>query len=456
MKPRQTKNAAIAGTYLIVVLAVLVVANFLANRYNKSYDSTANKRFSLSEQTAKIVKDLKQDVNITYFDKPRNYASGTPVKDLLDRYSNLSPKVHVSYVDPDLKPQLARLAGVKNYGTTVVDIGTKHEEAKGMTEEGITGAMIRDMKSGARMVCLVTGSGEHQIDDSDKSGYSSLKTALAKDNFESKSVDLLTKAQVPSDCTALIVAGPTKDYAQPEVDALKAYVESGGRAMFMLDPPLKIGRSDIADNDALVALLASWGVTPVKDLILDLNPIGQLNGLGPQIPLVMQYESHPIVSELKRTATAFPLARSLEIKNTEKTTVQKLFGSSGDSFATTNLASPEVKEDPAHDKKGPLTMAAAGTYNTGKENSQGRFVVIGNSSWAANSFLSFNGNSDLMLNSVDWLASDEALISIRPKETEDRRLNLNRSQFALLRFVSQFALPLIVIVGGVAVWWRRR
>src|ERR1035438_3024251 len=112
MKPRQTKNAAIAGTYLIVVLAVLVVANFLANRYNKSYDSTANKRFSLSEQTAKIVKDLKQDVNITYFDKPRNYASGTPVKDLLDRYSNLSPKVHVSYVDPDLKPQLARLAGV--------------------------------------------------------------------------------------------------------------------------------------------------------------------------------------------------------------------------------------------------------------------------------------------------------------------------------------------------------
>src|SRR5580704_5748511 len=131
MKPRQTKEAAIAGTYLIVVIAVLVAVNFLADRYNKSYDSTANKRFSLSDQTAKIVKDLKQDVNITYFDKPRNFASGTEVHDLLDRYATMSPKIHVAYVDPDQKPQLARLAGVKNYGTTVVDMGSKHEEAKG-------------------------------------------------------------------------------------------------------------------------------------------------------------------------------------------------------------------------------------------------------------------------------------------------------------------------------------
>ncbi len=453
IKARQTKYAAFAATYLIVILAILVAANFLANRYNKSYDSTANKRFSLSDQTAKIVKGLKQDVNITYYDQSTKFG---PAKDLLDRYSTMSPKIHVAYVDPDQKPQLARLAGVKNYGTAVVDMGQKHEEAKSLTEEGITGAIIRDEKSGTRTVCLVTGSGEHQLDDSGKNGYSQLKDALGKDNFQGKTIDLLSKAEVPSDCTMVLVAGPTKDYAQPEADALKQYVENGGRAMFLLDPPLKIGRAEVADNDALVNPLSSWGVTPDKDLILDLNPIGQLNGLGPQIPLVTRYESQPIVSGLKGTATAFPLARSLEIKNTDKTTVQKLFGTSDQSFATTNLSSPEVKEDPEHDKKGPLTIAASGTYNTGKENSQGRFVVIGNSGFAANSFLSFNANSDLMLNAVDWLASDEALISIRPKETEDRRISLNQRQFAWLRLVSQFMLPLIVIVGGVAVWWRRR
>ena len=137
---------------------------------------------------------------------------------------------------------------------------------------------------------------------------------LSKDDYESKSIDLLQKAEVPADCTTLVVAGPTRNYEQPEVDAIKKYVEDGGRAFFMLDPPLKLGRSEIADNDALTNLLQSWGVTANKDLILDLNPIGQLAGLGPQVALVTTYSSQPIVNEMKGTATGFPLARSMEIK----------------------------------------------------------------------------------------------------------------------------------------------
>src|SRR5437899_4312570 len=112
----------------------------------------------------------------------------------------------------------------------------------------------------------------------------------------------------------------------------------------MLDPPLKLGRSEIADNDALTGLLQTWGVSLQKDLILDMNPIGQLVGLGPQVALVSSYDSHPIVSQMKGTATGFPLSRSLEIKNSDKTTVEKLFGSSDTSLATTNLSSPRSEE----------------------------------------------------------------------------------------------------------------
>ncbi len=107
----------------------------------------------------------------------------------------------------------------------------------------------------------------------------------------------------------------------------------------MLDPPLKIGHSDIADNDALTSLLQSWGVTVEKDLILDLSPVGQLFGLGPQVALVSNYSSQPIVSDIKRTATGFPLARSIEIKNADKTNVEKLFDSSTSSLATSNFSS---------------------------------------------------------------------------------------------------------------------
>ncbi len=101
-------------------------------------------------------------------------------------------------------------------------------------------------------------------------------------------------------------------------------------------------------------------------------------------------------------------------------------------------------------------MAAAGTYNTGKQNSQGRFVVIGSSGWVSNRFIDFNGNSDLALNAVNWLSSDEDLISIRPKPPEDRRITMTRSQLSLVRATSQFMLPLIVIVAGFGVWWKRR
>ena len=69
LKARQTKYGAYAGIYLLVVLAILVVVNILANRYNKSFDTTSNKRYSLSEQTQKIVKGLKQNATITYYNQ---------------------------------------------------------------------------------------------------------------------------------------------------------------------------------------------------------------------------------------------------------------------------------------------------------------------------------------------------------------------------------------------------
>ena len=453
LKTRQTRYAAYAATYVLIVIAAVVVANVLADRYNKSYDSTSNKRYSLSEQTAKIVKGLKENAVITYFNQSTRFREG---KDLLDQYANLSPKVQVKYVDPDKDPELAREAGIRSLGTAVVQVGAKHEEAKGMTEEDITGALIRDLKSTRRTVCVASGSGEHQLDDSNREGLSRFKDLLAKDNYESKSVDLLTKAEVPSDCTTVVVAGPTKNYEQPEVDAIKKYVEDGGRAFFMLDPPLKLGHEEIADNDALTSLLQSWGVTLDKDLILDLNPLGQIAGLGPSTPLVTSYASQPIVDQMRGTATGFPLSRSLEIKNTDKTSVQKLFDSSSTSLATSNLSSPSVNVNDPKNKKGPLTLAAAGTYNTGKENSQGRFVVVGSSTWAANRFINFNGNDDLASNVVNWLSSDEDLISIRPKSPEDRRITMTGRQLAWVRGVSQFGLPFAVVVMGFSVWWKRR
>jgi ABC-type uncharacterized transport system involved in gliding motility auxiliary subunit len=450
---RQTRYTAYAAVYILVVLVAVVVANVLADRYDKSWDATKNKQYSLSEESAKLVRSVKQPITIAYFNQSTRFSEG---KDLLDEYKNLSSNVHIAYVDPEKEPMVAREDGVKNFGTAVVQVGDKKEIAASMDETGITGALIRDIKTSTRTVCFASGSGEHQIDDSGRDGLSKWKDELTQDTYETQTVDLISKAEVPSNCTALVVAGPTHNYDQPEVAAIKKYVENGGRAMFLLDPPLQLGNDNIASNDALTAMLAGWGVTLDKDLILDLNPIGQLMGTGAQVALVNSYQTQPIVASMKGSVTGFPLSRSLQIHDASNTNVQTLFSSSGTSMATSNLSSPQIQVSDPNNKKGPLVLAAAGTYQTGKSGSQGRFVVVGSSAWAANGFINFNGNSDLALNAINWLASDEDLISIRPKPPTDQHITMTRAQSRMVIVVSQFLLPLIVIFFGGFVWWKRR
>ncbi len=464
VKTRQTKYTAYVTVYILVVFALVGAVNYLVANHDVSYDSTSNKEFSLSDQTVKVVRGLKKDVHITYFDEQSRFPAA---RDLLDRYSTLSPKLHVDYLDPVKKPQQAKAAGYRRDVSILVDSGgAKKEEAKSLTEEEVTGALIRSLKSGERNACFVTGSGEHSIDDTDRSGYAAVKQALERNNYKVKSVALLkgegggdatapapSKIEIPKDCTVLIVGGPQHDYIQPETDAIKAYIEGGGYGLFMLDPPISLARSATDENTTLVALLGSWGVTVEKDLALDTSGIGQVFGLGPEVPLVASYESHPIVNQMKDVATAFPLSRSLDVKNGDKTTVSKLFATGDNSYATTDLSSGSIQIDPKKDKKGPLTLAAAGTLNT---TPPGRFVVVGSSLWVANNFIRFNGNRDMFLNMINWLTADEDLISIRPKAPEDRPLNITPQKVSVLFWLSVVIFPLGVVAFGMVTWWKRR
>ena len=470
LKARQTQYTAYAGVYILVVLAVLFAANFLANRYDKSYDSTANKQFSLSDQTIKVAKGLKSDVQVTYFGPQNEFRAA---RDTLDRYSSLSPKLHVTYVDPERKPQVAKAAGFRSDSTVIVDSGLRRESAKGLSEEEITGALIRSLKSEERTVCVLSAAGEHSIDDTDAGGYSLFKQLLERDNYKVRTETLRPAAasdnktltlgqlptaaslEVPKSCTVLVIAGPKNDYPVPIVNALKTYVESGGRALFLLDTPLRLGDSDPpAENEELLKLLSGWGVTANKDLALDLSGVGQLFRLGPEVPFILAYESHPITAPLTRVPTAYPLSRSLDTQSAGKSALSKLVATSEASVATTSI-SARGAVDPTKGKKGPLTLAAAGTLSSSP---QGRFVVVGTSRAAQNSIVGSRslGNRDLMVNTVNWLSSDEDLISIRPKSPEDRPLNMTSRRLNATFWLSVVVFPLAVVGFGFITWWRRR
>jgi len=470
IQARQTKYWSYAGTYLVVILAILGGVNFLANRYDKSYDSTANKQFSLADQTIKVVTGLKRDVKFTYFGRNEEFGNA---RDLLDRYSALSPKLHVTYIDPERKPAQAKAADYRADATVMVDSGVRKEAAKSLSEEEITGALIRSLKSGARNVCVLSAANEHSIDEEGNGGYSYMKQLLQQDNYVVKTVNLKPAApdaskplavgqtpaaasvEIPKDCTVLVVGGPQLDYSPAAVAALKSYEEGGGRELIMLDSVMKIGRDEPpADNAELVKLLDDWGVTVNKDLALDLSGVGELLRLPPEVPMILSYESHPITQPLARVPTAFPLARSLDTKSGDKTTVSKLFGTTEDSVAVTSIG-PGGAIDPKKGKKGPITLAAAGTYNGA---TPGRFVVLGTSLWSQNSMLGSRslGNRDLLANMINWLSSDEDLISIRPKAPEDRPLNITNGNLRSIFWLSFVIFPLGVVAIGMATWWKRR
>jgi len=272
IKARQTQYAGYAAVYIAIVIAVLILANFLANRYSKVYDSTSNKRFSLSEQTEKIVKNLSKDVNATYVDKATSFKTA---KDLLDRYQSLSPKLHVKYVDPTTDPVTAQATGVRTAGTLAVESGSRRDEAKSISEEEITGALIRVIKEGERNICFVSGLGEGSVDDTGPTSYSGVKEVAERSNYKVRSISLLEKPEVPKDCTVVVVAGPKRDYPEAVAGALKTFVEAGGRALFMLAPPLKGVTDDVSENPELIKVLSGWGVTPAPELVLDVSGAGR-------------------------------------------------------------------------------------------------------------------------------------------------------------------------------------
>ena len=237
-----------------------------------------------------------------------------------------------------------------------------------------------------------------------------------------ESITLVDKSAVPDDCKVTVVAGPKADYTPNEVSALKNYVENGGRAFFLLDPPLDIRGDHTADNTGLTDLLESWGVTLDKDLVLENTAL--VAGLRPRKPADQSLRRPPHCQrpqgQLHHPADrTFDGSEKCRQGDGEQIVLYvRCCGRHGGSWTAAS-----VRMDDPKNKKGPFVLGAAGTYNTGKPNADGRFVVIGTSSFLANDAINTQLNRDLALNAVNWLSSDEDLISIRAKEPEDRKLD---------------------------------
>jgi ABC-type uncharacterized transport system involved in gliding motility auxiliary subunit len=464
-KTRQARYGTLAASSIFIALGILIAINYIGKRENKRWDLTANKQFSLSDQSRNYLSKLDAPLNIHVFAQDVAFAG---FRDRLKEYEYASKQVKAEYVDPDRNPAVAQQYKVEQYGTIVFEYKGRTERVTSDTEQDITNAIIKVVSGQQKKVYFTDGHGEKDTTSSERDGYATIVQALTKENYTTEKLVLAQKGAVPDDATVVVVAGPKNDFFPPEIDALKQYLAKSGKVLLLLDPPARV---DSPPLSSLIALAHDWGMDVGNDIVVDVSGMGQLFGASEAVPVAAIYPRHPI-TERFRVMTAYPLSRSVTPVEggVNGHTAQPLVTTSDRSWAESDvqglLTQKKIALDPGKDKPGPITLAAACAAAAADASKPGdkpdapkpetRVVVFGDSDFASNSVLGIEGNRDIFMNTVGWLSQQENLISVRPKEPDDRRLTLTATQQNNLTWLSVLIVPALVFGTGVYSWWRRR
>lgn len=455
---RSTRTGVNAVISIILLAAILVFLQTIISRHSVRFDSTANKRFSLAEQTAKILRGLDRDVTITGFFKEGG-AGKAELADLLREYAAESPRVRYSFVDPDKDPVAARRHEIKNYGTTVLESGGNQEKILEITEEKVTNAILKVTRERKKTIYSVTGHGEKSLDDEQGTGLSELRRSLEAEGYEVRSLFTL-RDTIPADCAILVVPGPEKDIFPPERAMIDRYLAAGGTVLVLADPVTDIPRID--------SLVAAYGIGLSESIVVD--RFGKLLAGNYLTPVVNKYGVHPITENF-RLASFFPQARALTVLPTPPRGVEtRILASTGESaYAETNVADVlegKTQFEPGKDLGGPVDVAVVATKGAAAESARpdsggarrrSRMVVFGDSDFASNAHINLSGNKDLILNTIGWLAEEEDLIAVRPKNPLSQPVILSQKQGRVVFWLPVVALPAIFgVIGALVLAAKRR
>jgi len=428
-----------------LLFALFAVGYIVIDKHNARFDLTQDKVFTLSAKSAEIVKGLgSEDVVIKAFFKS-DQEGKQELEELVKIYSHANPSIQYQAIDPDRQPGEAARYNVDEYGTILIEKQERRERIREISEEAITGALLKLAQDRRKQVYFVAGHGERNLQDQEKSGYSQLITRLEVENYLVKEI-VLAREIIPGEADMLIIAGPQADLAPEELRALKAFLDAGGNVLMMLDPME-------AQLDNVTSWLSGYGVTVRQDIIVD--KLSRVFGADFLIPVITTYGNHPITENFN-VASFLPLTRSvLRAEDVpEGLLVTELALTSQGSWAEQDISELEQGEVTFEegDFAGPISVAVV----VEKDDSPMRLGVFGDSDFADNSHLYLSGNKDLILNSIAWLAGEEKLVTIRPKRREPTPLMLSAKQQKLIFVIPVFLLPILAFGTGLSVLFYRR
>lgn len=462
-RSRRLRHGLNAIILTVAVLGIVVMANVVASDHRWRVDVTRTKQHSLSELTRQVVASLDKPVTVTSFMQEGD-AFSARIRNLLEEYAHSSPFITVEFVDPERNPSQARLYGVETLDTTVFECEGRRRQVPmreafqmdptiGLIdftgEQAFTNALMAVLQERERIVYFTEG--HEELSPYAELGL--LRQGLGNEGFQAKTINLGREGAVPEDADVVIIAGPSRDLDSGEVDILRAYMAEGGRLIALVDPSLQPG-----GLPRLSELLVSIGVQLDDTLVLDPVRCYFMDQVSP----IPGLEYHQITDGLIRNGLMVVLPYSRSVGPYEgyegNLAVSRLLWTSEDAWGETNLGGSIGRDD--DDLPGPLKLAVV-VDEPGAITEEGpqripRAVVVGTSTFVTDSVIEFQGNLDLALNMVSWLAGDDEKLAIRPKDPQFERVFMSADQAKSMFNVTVFGIPGFVLVVGTVVWLRRR
>jgi ABC-type uncharacterized transport system involved in gliding motility auxiliary subunit len=448
---KTTKQGMSMGATIALVLVLLTAINFIGARRYLTWDLSLNKVNTLSDQSVKLVKDLKEDLKVIYFYK--NGTEGVDQNrrgfiDLIRKYQDQSPLVKLEFVEVNERPDLTEKYKITK-GTQAVLL-----EYKGRTnliekidEQELTSALVKVTREKDKKVYLLSGHGELATEPSqDGQSVSLMKQLLEGNRYTVQTFSLTTAPAVPEDADVLIIPGPQQGFIDVEIKAIENYLKRGGSVILALKPKAP---------HRLDGLLAQFGIKLNNDVVATVldTPMGR--AVDPRFTRGSLFSSQSkITSPFGRSEfTVFHLPQSLKHETAPvSVTVDDLVRTNDSAMSFSDLTFQKGGV------KGPFTLGVEikGTWPGEKDAKPFELVVFGDSDFLNDQYLYQNLNRDLLLNSVSALAKEENLISVTPKEIQATKMELTDTQFILFIFAFVIPLPVLLFVASGVLWFRRR
>ena len=438
--------------FALLLLLAAGAIGYLSTRYTHEADWTANGRTSLSAESRAVLAQLNGPVEIVSYANPQGDLRQT-VAGFLQRYQSVKPDFSLRFVDPQLDPAKMRELGITVDGALILHYQDREQRLDELSERSLTNALERLIRGSDRIVAFVTGDGERRADGQANADLSTFMAQLEGRGMRAVPLNFAQVTNVPQHTDLVVLASPTLPLPPGAVQALVGYVQNGGNLLWLTEP--------MNDDLGLKPLADALGVRVLPGVLVDGS--GAALGLhDPRLITLGDYPAQAITRGFMLT-TLFPQVSALAQMTQGNWAIKSFLRSSAQSwteFHPIDNAKPSgIRfDDAAGELKGPLDFGfALSRLSPSPDKSEQRAVVIGDGDFLSNTFLGNGGNRALGERVFDWLLGDDKLVDLPPRGAPDRLLQISQSGLNALSFGFLIVLPLLLLLfGGVIVWRRRR